>query len=219
MEIAVHGRHVAVPAELRKLTEEKVGHLGRFLEGMERAEVRFVEERNPRIPEPVGCEITVVGHGHVVRAKASGAEPTTALDRVIDKTGIQLSRLKKKLIGRSHPHHGHTLDKAGAGAPATLDGLGKAGRTNGRGTLNDDYDEDEEGARGPAGNGTVWLDNVGARIVRAKRFSIKPMTPEEAVLQMELLSHDFFFFANAETDRPAVVYRRSDGDFGLIDAT
>jgi putative sigma-54 modulation protein len=56
------------------------------------------------------------------------------------------------------------------------------------------------------------------RIVRTKRFAIKPMTPDEAVLQMELLSHDFFFFANAETARPAVVYRRADGDFGLIDA-
>ena len=58
-----------------------------------------------------------------------------------------------------------------------------------------------------------------ARIVKTKQFSIKPMTPEEAALQMDLLGHDFYFFTNAETERAAVVYRRNDGNVGLIDAT
>ena len=55
--------------------------------------------------------------------------------------------------------------------------------------------------------------------MKTKQFDIKPMTPEEAALQMELLGHDFFFFTNAETERAAVVYRRGDGHIGLIDAT
>lgn len=212
MEIAVHGRHVAIPAKLRQVAEEKVGHLGKYLEGMERAEVRFYEERNPRIAEPVGCEVTIAGHGHVVRAKATGAEFTAALDRVVDKSAHQLTRLKKKLVGRSHPHHGHRYERAGAGAPAELDGIGKASRNNGtkrdNGSRADGVEEDED----------VIDGDLGLRIVRIKQFSLKPMTPEEAVLQMDLLSHDFFVFSNAETERPAVVYRRADGDFGLIDA-
>ena len=57
------------------------------------------------------------------------------------------------------------------------------------------------------------------RIVKTKRFDMKPMTPEEAALQMDLLGHDFYFFNNAETGRTAVVYRRSEGDVGLIDAS
>jgi putative sigma-54 modulation protein len=61
-------------------------------------------------------------------------------------------------------------------------------------------------------------DDGEARIVKTKRFSIKPMTPEEAVLQMELLGHDFFFFTNAENDQAAVVYRRDDGFVGLIES-
>ena len=56
------------------------------------------------------------------------------------------------------------------------------------------------------------------RIVKNKSFAIKPMTPEEAALQMDLLGHDFYFFTNAETEQAAVVYRRHDGDVGLIDA-
>ncbi len=54
-------------------------------------------------------------------------------------------------------------------------------------------------------------------IVKTKRFGIKPMMPEEAVLQMDLLGHDFFVFLNGETDDVNVVYRRKDGDFGLIE--
>lgn len=55
------------------------------------------------------------------------------------------------------------------------------------------------------------------RIVRTKSIDAKPMTAEEAVMQMELLGHDFFVFASAETDSVNVIYRRKDGDFGLIE--
>ncbi|CAG4928060.1 MULTISPECIES: ribosome-associated translation inhibitor RaiA [Acidithrix] len=58
----------------------------------------------------------------------------------------------------------------------------------------------------------------GARIVKEKSFSIPPMRPEDAALQMQLLSHDFYFFTNDETGRPAIVYQREDGHVGLIDA-
>jgi putative sigma-54 modulation protein len=56
-----------------------------------------------------------------------------------------------------------------------------------------------------------------ARIVKTKEFSLKPMTAEEAVLQMDLLGHDFFLFTSSETGRAAVIYRRNDGNFGLIE--
>ena len=55
-------------------------------------------------------------------------------------------------------------------------------------------------------------------IVRQKRFTINPMSPEEAILQMNLLGHNFFMFFNSETEAMAVVYRRDDGKYGLIDA-
>lgn len=55
------------------------------------------------------------------------------------------------------------------------------------------------------------------KIVKVKRFPLKPMFPEEAVLQMDLLGHDFFVFINAETNQVSVVYRRKDGNYGLIE--
>ncbi|WP_132995288.1 ribosome hibernation-promoting factor, HPF/YfiA family [Sporanaerobacter acetigenes] len=55
------------------------------------------------------------------------------------------------------------------------------------------------------------------KIVKTKRFAMKPMNTEEAILQMELLRHNFFMFMNAETDEVNVIYKRKDGNYGLIE--
>ena len=55
------------------------------------------------------------------------------------------------------------------------------------------------------------------QIVKTKQFAVKPMTAEEAVLQLELIGHDFFVFQNAETDEINVLYRRRGGGYGLIE--
>ena len=66
--------------------------------------------------------------------------------------------------------------------------------------LDKDYDEDEE-----------------VKIIRTKKFDIKPMYPEDACVQMELLGHNFFVFCNAETDQVNVVYKRKGNTYGLIE--
>ncbi len=60
-------------------------------------------------------------------------------------------------------------------------------------------------------------DDQEIRIIRTKKFGIKPMYPEDACVQMELSGHDFFVFNNAETDEVNVVYKRKDGSYGLIE--
>lgn len=55
------------------------------------------------------------------------------------------------------------------------------------------------------------------RVVRSKKFAIKPMTVDEAILQMNLIGHEFFMFSNADTKEVNVVYRRKGGDYGLIE--
>ena len=65
--------------------------------------------------------------------------------------------------------------------------------------LNKDYDEDRP------------------KLVKRKRFGLKPMSSEEAILQMELLRHNFFVFMDADTEDVNVVYKRKDGDYGLIE--
>lgn len=60
------------------------------------------------------------------------------------------------------------------------------------------------------------VEDDGPHIAKTKTFKVKPMDPEEAVMQMELLDHDFFVFLNAEDNGTDVVYRRHDGKYGLI---
>ena len=60
-------------------------------------------------------------------------------------------------------------------------------------------------------------EDEGPKIVKVKRFSIKPMSVDEAVLQMELLGHSFFVFTNSETEDMNVLYKRKDGNLGLIE--
>ena len=76
------------------------------------------------------------------------------------------------------------------------------------------------GGRGGQGHEPPVLpseDTEGVPIVKTKQFAVKPMSPEEAVLQLELIGHEFFVFRNADTSEVNVVYRRRGGGYGLIE--
>jgi len=117
MEVVVLGRHLEVPDALRQAAARKTDRLSRYLAGMERAEVCFSNTPVGRLGDPVTCEIRLEGHGHVVRAVGAGGRPAAALDAALDKAELQLTRLKRKLVGRSRPRHGNgkrpVLDTAG----------------------------------------------------------------------------------------------------------
>jgi len=188
VDVTIRGRNVEVSDGLRTMAQEKVAKLSRHLDGWEHAEIHFSEEKNPRISAKEVCEVTVWGHGHVIRAKAASSDAFASVDRVIDKLEHQMEKLKSRLQSRSHPRR--PVDSGHQDLPP----------------------ESDDSGDGEAGSNL-------SRIVKTKRFEIKPMTPEEAALQMDMLGHDFFFFTNADTGAAAVVYRRNDGDVGLIDAS
>jgi putative sigma-54 modulation protein len=185
--VTVSARHTDVSEALRETAVEKIGRLSRFLDGMDRAEVHFFEERNPRIADKEVCEVVLEGHGHHVRCKVSAPDGFAAVDQAVAKLEHQLHKLKTKLQRRNHPRSrpasgGDGLAPVAVASPPELD----------------------DGPEAP-------------RIVKVKRHGLKPMLPEEAALQLDLVGHDFYLFTNAETGRAAVLYRRADGDLGLID--
>ncbi|MBL8777944.1 MAG: ribosome-associated translation inhibitor RaiA [Acidimicrobiales bacterium] len=177
VDIKVSGRHTEVSDALRQATIEKIGRLSRYVDGMERAEVHFSEERNPRIVDKEICEVTLEGHGHHVRCKVSAPDGFAAVDRAVEKLEHQLHKLKTKLGRRA----------ASPGDDQIVTSL-----------------PDDAAASAP-------------RIVKTKQFAMSTMDADEALLQMDLLGHDFYVFTNDRTGRAAVVYRREDGDVGLID--
>ncbi len=72
-------------------------------------------------------------------------------------------------------------------------------------------------ANGPAPEGMPVQEETESMIVKTKNFAVNPMTPDEAVLQLELIGHDFFVFRNADSGEVNVVYRRRDAQYGLIE--
>jgi len=176
------------------MAEEKIGRLGRFVEGLDHAEVHFWEHKNPRIADKEVCEVTIEGHGHHVRCKVQAPDGFQAVDKAYDKLEHQLHKLKTKLARRNHgrPKAHKKVDALGAVAIVEPE------------VIEDDVESDEAVDAGP-------------QIVKSKRFAIHPMSADEAAERMELIGHGFFFFTNVETSRSAVVYRREDGNVGLID--
>ncbi len=192
MDVTVSRRHTEVSDHLRLLAEEKIGRLDRFVDGLEHAEVHFWEHKNPRVADKEVCEVTIAGQGHHVRCKVQAPDGFIAIDRACDKLEHQLHKLKTRLKRRQQgaPRRQRAVDLGATAVPT-------------------DQAPDEASADGDG--------EAGPRIVKSKRFAMMPMTPEEAAGRMDLLGHGFFFFTNIDTSRAAVVYRREDGDVGLID--
>ena len=195
MQVTVSRRHTEVSESLRVMAEEKIGRLARFVDGLDHAEVHFSEHKNPRIADKEVCEVTIEGHGHHVRCKVQAPDGFQAVDKAYDKLEHQLHKLKTKLRQRYQ------------GAPKAKKGVDSLGAVVAPPEASLDtvvVDEEPEAPGAP-------------QIVKSKRFAMFPMSAEEAVERMELIGHGFFFFTNAETSRAAVVYRRDDGQVGLID--
>jgi ribosomal subunit interface protein len=192
MDVSISSRQTPVTPRLEEVVNEKIGHLDRFLDGLDTAEVHFEEARNPRIADRETCEVTVVGNGHQLRTKVSAPDPFTAVDLATAKLERQIRKLRTKLDLRSR----------GRGKPSRDGRAGSLGAVIAEMPLDDGEDDGDE---------------YQPRIVKTKRFHLGPLDPDEAALKMDLLGHGFFFFINRETGRSAVVYQREDGDVGLID--
>jgi ribosomal subunit interface protein len=90
---------------VRALTREKIERLGRLWPALDRAEVHFSEERNPRISEREHCEVVMSGHGQTIRARAAARGPLVAVDLVVEKLEHQLEKNKGRMVGRSQSRH------------------------------------------------------------------------------------------------------------------
>lgn len=178
-----------VPEALLEATERKLAKLDAFLDESGWVEVGFLEEQNPRIPDKFHCEIVAHLKGKRLKVEGSAGEPFAALDAATSKVEKQVRRLKDKRVRRRQ--RGNGQDQRGADAvPPTAMGL--------------DSDPIPSDDREPA-------------IVEVREAEGKPMSPAEAALQLQVLGQDFLLFQNAETDRAAVIYRRRDGDYGLVE--
>jgi putative sigma-54 modulation protein len=133
-------------------------------------------------------EIMLEADGLLLRAEERSNDELASFDKALDKLERQLKRYRERV----RDHSRTAARKLSAEEEA-------AART----------------AEAPAEAEEVLASEI--RIVRTKTHPLKPMTPEEAALQMELLGHDFFLFFDAQSEQVELVYRRRDGGYGLIE--
>ncbi|MDA8371324.1 MAG: ribosome-associated translation inhibitor RaiA [Nocardiopsaceae bacterium] len=221
MDIIVKGRRTDVSDRFRQHVENKLNKLSKWEKKGMSVDVEVSKERNPKLADQrERVELTIHSSGPVVRSEASADDRYSALDQALDRIEARL----RKLADRRKVQKGNRAPVSVAAATADL----ANGVEIGRGTAAvppsapSPAIESEE-IDGPAldaqfSDEILELDTQGAApvIVREKFHSAKPMTIDQALMEMELVGHDFYLFHDDDRDAPSVVYRRKGFNYGVI---
>jgi putative sigma-54 modulation protein len=186
VELTFRSHHQPLDESFKAYAQRKLDRLGRYLPTVREVAVELRKENARAAAERFRVQVTVNSNGTYLRAEERAADPRQALDLASDALGRQVVRLKDRTYRSGHAD--------------------RRSRATVRELIPDDAAEladDDEGL-------------VLGRVVREKRFPIQVMSVEEAVEQMELLSHTFFLFHDGDAGGYALLYRRRDGDYGLI---
>ncbi len=232
MEIIVRGRHITVPARFRQHATAKLAKLEKLDAKAVRVDVEVSEERNPRQSDHrERVELTIRSRGPAIRAEAAADDRYTALDLAFAKLE---SRLRRACDRRKVKHVDNVtvrspevlagVTSAAAAAPGELAVAPRKPRLNGHsvarprtGDMDDqagrpDFDEAE-----PASPFVpIKMEGDGPLVQREKVHAATPMTIDQALLEMELVGHDFYLFHDRDCDRFSLVYRRRGYDYGVI---
>ena len=174
----------------RDYITRKMDRLSRHLRGITEATVELSRENTRAQDARIVAQITLDIDGAVLRGEERGANAVAAMDSVINVMDRRVERYKGKVYKSRQ--------------------VKKAGKNLSLRTLEAPPIAPEQS---PA---VEEIAEAEGKVVRIKRFPMKPMTVDEAVFQMELLGHDFFLFVDSETEQHRLVYKRHDGDYGLI---
>lgn len=191
MQLIVQGKNIQVTDRLREYVETKVNRLDRYLSTISDARMELASEQTRSYGDRQIAQLTIHSKGMMLRAEERSGDIFTSVDMVMDKMKRQIDRYKSKRRGRIRSAQARE-EQARDFAELEVDAE----------ELLDEIMEEDEALEGA--------------IVRIKRFQVAPMDPDEAIEQMELLGHDFFVFYNADGGQFNVVYRRRDGNYGLI---
>lgn len=215
MDITITGRHTEIPDRFREYASEKTrAKVEQYAPKAQAVEIKLTRrtDRQGNILDKGKVEMTLIGPGPVVRAEAEAGDKYAAFDLCIDKLVERMRRAKDKRKAHRDDHRPNALYEVSAEGfqsaavePASPEAL--------TGSIPVVGGEEAPAAEAEADGGAADYTPV---VIREKVFPPKTLTPAEAVDHMELLGHDFFLFIEAETNRPAVVYRRKGWDYGVI---
>ncbi|MEV5556701.1 ribosome-associated translation inhibitor RaiA [Nonomuraea wenchangensis] len=224
MDIIVKGRHTGVSDRFRDQVTTKLARIERLDNKLIRVDVQVSKERNPRLAgQRERVELTIHSRGPAVRAEASADDRFAALDLALDKLEGRLRRL----ADRRKVHHGNHCPPSVAEITATLPDVAglppqepvaksPADESEPLGHADDDYVDVTYEDRTDEDIVPIEMDGEGPLIVREKFHRAEPMTIDQALLEMELVGHDFYLFRDKESGQPSVVYNRRGYNYGVL---
>ena len=212
MDIVVKGRNVEVPEHFRVHVAEKLARSERYDPKIIRVDVELSHETNRRQQKTCQrVQITVASRGPAVRAEASAENFYAALDAAVTKVETRLHRLHDR---RRDRQHGRIPTAAVAASPEEILG---AEEPSANGSARTALLADAPAVEGVPDQDRWATDDGGpGRIVRIKDHPADPISVDEALLQMELVGHEFYLFNDSESGVASVVYRRHGFDYGLL---
>jgi ribosomal subunit interface protein len=220
MDITFTGRHTTVPDRFRRHAAVKLAKLEKLDARVVRVDVEVSQERNPRQADhSERVELTIRSRGPAIRAEAAADDRYAALDLAFAKLEGRLRRAAERRKGRreaSTVRSPGILAAVGA-APAAVDGTTFIGTGNALTHGVDNSPGSDEGAQAiSAGLVPIQMEGDGPLVVREKVHTSQPMTIDQALLEMELVGHDFYLFHDSDCNKFSVVYRRRGYDYGVI---
>ncbi|MGI5283791.1 ribosome hibernation-promoting factor, HPF/YfiA family [Nonomuraea polychroma] len=214
MDIIVKGRHTGVSDRFRDHVTTKLARIERLDNKLIRVDVEVSKERNPRLAsQRERVELTIHSRGPAIRAEASADDRFAALDLALDKLEGRLRRL----ADRRKVHHGSHCPPSVAEITATLpEAAGLAPRTVPERAEPSEDELQERSDKLYDDIVPIEMDGEGPLVVREKFHKADPMTIDQALLEMELVGHDFYLFRDKETGQPSVVYNRRGYNYGVL---
>jgi putative sigma-54 modulation protein len=206
MRLELTGRHITITPTIRGLVEDRLAPTLRMLNDSAVSSQVVLTKEKAR----VHAEITLHVRGeHFLHGDAGGRDVQTALSSAVDKVDRQVQRLKSKWS--KGKRQGISAAKAASAAPRPERG----GR--GFGSARRPAAAASRAAAPPATARSAAGEARELRIIRARRYEVKPMSVDEAALEVEDHEDAFLVFRNAATDTINVLFRRPDGNLGLIE--
>ncbi|MEU8248172.1 ribosome-associated translation inhibitor RaiA [Nonomuraea sp. NPDC048916] len=212
MDIIVKGRHTGVSDRFRDQVTTKLARIERLDSKLIRVDVEVSKERNPRLAQQrERVELTIHSRGPAIRAEASADDRFTALDMALDKLEGRLRRL----ADRRKVHHGNHCPPSVAEITATLPDVADLAPPRPAEPVEPE-DEQLPDDKQYDDIVPIEMDGEGPLIVREKYHKAEPMTIDQALLEMELVGHDFYLFRDKESGQPCVVYNRRGYNYGVL---
>ncbi len=186
MQLSIVGRHIEITAAIKEYVEKRLQKLKKYFPYVVDVHVVLYTQKINQV-----AEVTILANRYTIHGEERSQDLYASIDMVIEKLDAQLKKYKERLVQKHQRQQRKEKEL----------------------NLNISVYEREELERSDI---DLEENHAEPQIVHTQRMAIKPMSVDEAVMQMDLIDQDFLVFLNSSSEGMNILFRRKDGQYGLI---